>query len=124
MPVNADNLHRLEFLKKRFDVEEANLLSEVKRIAERLEGLQVEIIAKATEEGHLFGSVTPADIVENLATSGFVVVERGVRLLEPIRSVGTYPVIIRLHPDVDSYAVSVTASGRDAAGRRYWGRTS
>jgi large subunit ribosomal protein L9 len=65
------------------------------------------VTAKAGEEGKLFGSVTAADIAKELeARTGTVVDRRTVHLAEPIRSVGTHEVTIRLHPEVEA-AVTV-----------------
>ena len=101
MVASADNLFRLQRLKKKFDAEEAQLLAEIREIAAQLENVSVTLTEKATAEGHLFGSVTPAMICRQLAEQGMQVAERTIRLSEPIKAVGTYPVIVHLHPEVD-----------------------
>lgn len=105
MPVNAHNLHRLESLKKKFAEEEARLVKELREAATLLEGTSLTFAAKATEEGHLFGSISPGMIAAALAAKGYRVSDRGVRLPEPIKAVGTYPVTVHLHAEV---AVGVT----------------
>jgi large subunit ribosomal protein L9 len=52
------------------------------------------------EEGKLFGSVTSADIAEQLAAQGFTVERRLIDLHEPIKALGVYRVPVRLHADV------------------------
>jgi large subunit ribosomal protein L9 len=53
------------------------------------------------EEEKLFGSVTAADIVQQLHAQGFQEIEkRQVDLHEPIKALGVYKVPVRLHADV------------------------
>ena len=101
MRVTADTLFRLESLKVKFAIEENALVKEMRGVQGRMDGQVVEMNLKATEEGHLFGSVTPGMIVSALAELGYEgIKERRVRISEPIRSVGSYVVSVRLHSDV------------------------
>lgn len=52
------------------------------------------------EEGKLFGSVTAADIQQQLESQGFHIERRQIDLHEPIKALGVYRVPIRLHADV------------------------
>ena len=62
----------------------------------------VYISARAGEEGKLFGSVTAADIAEAVGRQAGVALERkDVQLDEPIRSVGTHEVRLKLFHDVE-----------------------
>ena len=72
----------------------------------------VTITARAAAEGRLFGSVTTADIAEAVeAQTGAVLDRRKIRLAEPLKSVGTHVVPIRLHDEVDAeLTVEVVAS--------------
>src|SRR5262245_47066508 len=71
-------------------------------LASRIIQTPVVVTAKVGEEGRLFGSVTAADIAEAVsAQAGVSVDRRDVHLDEPIRSVGTHEVRVRLHPEVD-----------------------
>ena len=57
--------------------------------------------ARVGEEGKLFGSVTAADITEQLHAQGFTSIEkRQIDLHEPIKALGVYRVPVRLHADV------------------------
>ncbi len=70
-------------------------------VATRLEAVSLTFSAKVGEEGKLFGSVTTADIVQQLEAQGFTEVEkRMIDLHEPIKALGVYKVAIRLHADV------------------------
>ncbi len=73
---------------------------EAARLAAALEGVAVDLRARAGEGGRLFGSVTAADVAEALAARGFAVSKRQVELDEPIKAVGTYTVPVRIAPGV------------------------
>ena len=78
---------------------------------------QVELVFKAKrgESGRLFGSITSADIAEQLAARiGEPVDKRKVMLDEPIKEVGTSKVDVRLHTDV-KITVTVTVQGEEAS---------
>ena len=64
----------------------------------------------AGEAGHLFGSVTSADIAAELAAQGFEVDRRKIQLGEPLKSLGDFKVAIRLHRDVTA-RVTVKVQG-------------
>lgn len=84
---------------------------EAARLAAALQGLTVELRARAGEGGRLFGSVTAADIAEALAARGFAVSKRQVELEEPIKAVGVYTVPVRVaHGVVARVEVNVLAA--------------
>jgi large subunit ribosomal protein L9 len=75
---------------------------EFETLAARLVQAPVVVMARAGEEGKLFGSVTAADIAEALSAQTAVPIDRrDVHLDEPIRSIGTHEVTVHLHPEVD-----------------------
>jgi large subunit ribosomal protein L9 len=77
----------------------------------RYEGQIVEIVAQAGEEGRLFGSVTAAMIAEKLAERGLEVDRRRIALEEPIKQLGEYPVVLKLHREIQAtITVKVTAA--------------
>jgi large subunit ribosomal protein L9 len=67
-----------------------------------ISGGPLVISARAGEEGKLFGSVTAADIVAVIADRiEFEVDRRDVRLDDPIRSIGTHEVKVKLFHEVE-----------------------
>ncbi len=75
---------------------------ESEALAARIVQTPVVVLARAGEEGKLFGSVTATDIAEALsAQAGVPIDRRDVHLEEPIRSIGTHQVTVHLHPEVD-----------------------
>jgi large subunit ribosomal protein L9 len=78
-------------------------LDHAKEVAGRLEGVgTVTVTAKAAGQGgKLFGSVTPADVVNAVkAQGGPNLDKRFVDTAGHIKSTGGHTVVVRLHPDV------------------------
>jgi large subunit ribosomal protein L9 len=83
--------------------------------ASKLEGVTVNVRARAGEEGRLFGSVTNLDIERLLAAKGIAVERRRILLEEPIKQLGTFPVTIQVGRNVRaSIQVVVEAEGETA----------
>jgi large subunit ribosomal protein L9 len=91
-----------ESLKRSHESRVEALKGEFEALATRIIQTPIVVTAKVGEEGRLFGSVTAADIAEAVSAQAGVEVDRkDVHLDEPIRSVGTHEVRVRLHPEVD-----------------------
>lgn len=70
---------------------------ELQSLADRIEGKTLTFQARAGEGGRLYGSITPADIAEQLgAAVGAEIDRRKVVLDEPIRTTGEHAVAIHL----------------------------
>jgi large subunit ribosomal protein L9 len=78
-------------------------------LAAQLEPLTLAFTRKSGEHGHLFGSVTSADIAHELELKGFEVDRRKIQLVEPIKAVGETAVAIKLHREVTAH-VKVTVA--------------
>ncbi len=104
-----------EAAKKEFEVKRAELekvaaakLAESQALGEKLAGTTVKLTQKAGVDGRLFGSVTNADIAEELNKTGYKVVKSQVRMPNgPLKVVGDSTVSVALHTDV---VVEVTVS--------------
>jgi large subunit ribosomal protein L9 len=103
------NLKNLEHLKRQRDREEQRAEEAARAAAARVEGLTLSVVARASEDGRLYGSVSAQDVVEFLERHQIPVEKRRVLLEEPIKALGEYRVPIRLHGDVTAaLTVSVT----------------
>ena len=99
-----------EFEVKRADLEKAAAakLVEQQAVGEKLAGTTIKLTQKAGVDGRLFGSVTNADIAEELVKNGYKVVKAQVRMPNgPIKLVGDNTVGVALHTDV---VVDITVS--------------
>ncbi|MBC7345509.1 MAG: 50S ribosomal protein L9, partial [Clostridia bacterium] len=101
LPATPANIKRLERERERIRLLEEREIEEAQQQKEKLEGVQVSIPARAGEQGRLFGSVTAQDIALELERqSGIKVDKKKIELPETIKSLGTYQVVVRLHPSV------------------------
>ena len=94
------NLKRIQQERDRLDAAENERRGAAQVIAEKLEQVQLTFSARVGEEGKLFGSVTSADIAQQLEAQGFHIEKRQIDLHEPIKALGVYRIPIRLHADV------------------------
>lgn len=70
-------------------------------VARKLVPMVIRVSARAGGEGKLFGSITTADVVAAVQDQAGVELDRRkVELVEPIRTVGTHEIPVRLHSDV------------------------
>ena len=84
------------------DIKDARDREAAETVARTLVPAVIRIPAKAGPEGKLFGSVTAADVVEAVASQTRVELDRRrVHLDEPIKTLGTHGVPVKLHSDVE-----------------------
>ena len=105
-----------EFEVKRADLEKAAAvkLVEMQAQGEKLGGMTVKLTQKAGVDGRLFGSVTNADIAQEVTKQGFVVSKSQIRLPNgPIKTVGDHAINVALHTDV-VVDITVTVYGETA----------
>jgi len=82
----------------------------------KLEPVVISFTRKSGEQGHLFGSVTSADIAAGLEAQGFEVDRRKILLHEPLKAVGDFTVGIKLHREVTAHVkVKVIAEATEEA---------
>ena len=76
-------------------------LKEAQKVGEKLKDQKVQIKAKVGEAGRLFGSVTPQEIADQLRRQFAVEIDkRKIEIKEPIKSLGTHKVTVKIHPKV------------------------
>lgn len=70
--------------------------------AKELNGKRLTIAARVADQGKLYGSVAPADIVDAAAAAGLEIEKAEVDMPEgPIRVTGEYPIRLMLHAEVE-----------------------
>lgn len=100
VPATAENFKQLEIEKQRLQKLARKEQAELEGLRDRVAASSCSIVAAASPEGHLYGSVGAGEIVEALAKEGFDIDERGVGLDEPIKEVGVYVVDLQLGHDL------------------------
>lgn len=94
-------LGQAESMRKKRDVADAKEREAAEVVARTLVPAVIKIKAKSGNEGKLFGSVTPADIVAAvLEQTGVELDRRKLAHHEPIKTVGTHEIPVQLHSDV------------------------
>lgn len=94
------NRKRIAQEKSRLEAAENSRRDAASELAKKIEELSVTFSARVGEEGKLFGSVTAADIAQQLEAQGVHIERRLIDLHEPIKALGVYRVPVRLHADV------------------------
>jgi large subunit ribosomal protein L9 len=94
------NLKRIQQERDRLEAAENERRGAAQGLAEKLEQVQLTFSARVGDEGKLFGSVTSADVAQQLEAQGFPIEKRQIDLHEPIKALGVYRIPIRLHADV------------------------
>jgi large subunit ribosomal protein L9 len=94
------NVRRIEREKSKLEERAAGQLADARKQASSIEGVSVTFHARAAEEGKLFGSITTADIADELAKQGVKIDRKQIQLDEPIKSLGVFSVPVRLHSEV------------------------
>jgi len=90
--------------------------AQAEQLVAKLEPLVLSFTRKSGENGQLFGSVTSADIAGDLEAKGFEVDRRKIQLTEPIKSLGSFDVAIKLNREVTAHVkVQVAADASDVA---------
>jgi large subunit ribosomal protein L9 len=93
---------------------------QLRSLAEKIEGQQLTFEARAGEGGRLFGSITAAEVAEQLSGKvGEQIDRRRVQLEDPIRTVGEHKVTVhlvgRLRPSITVTVNAEAGSETEAA---------
>ena len=99
-PANKANLAAFEIIRAELETKEAAALSEAQTKEAAMTDIVCTISANAGEEGKLYGSVSPADIVESLHSQGFEVEKRDINISEAIRHTGEYEITVSIYAEV------------------------
>ena len=102
--VTADNINRFEGMRRRLIALEQETKEKFEVLAKEIEKASCAVVTNASEEGHLYGSVTARDIAAQFSAEEIEVEPKSIILPEPIKELGIYMVNIRLHPEVECEA--------------------
>ena len=118
-----DNVALLESKRSEIEAKEAAVLAEAVKRSELFKDKTIVIEMRCSEEGRLYGSVGPADIVAEFEKQGVALEKKEVIMSGPIRDLGQHEVKLQLHIDcvipfeitVKSDVVEVPAEDSEAA---------
>lgn len=99
-PASAVALRQIEARKEKIEAKRKADLEAAQALAAKIAGMTVEISMQASDDGHLFGSVTERLICEAYAAKGINIEYQRVRMDQHIRTTGEYDINIKLHQNV------------------------
>lgn len=101
LEANAKNLNDLKLAKKREEKEAAEELAAAKELAIKVEEKPVTVSMKTGEGGKTFGTVSTKEVAEEAKKQlGLDIDKKKMKLDEPIKSLGTYEIAVKLHKEV------------------------
>lgn len=93
-------LNDLKLKKQNNDKVAAENLAAAKQLSEDLKGKSVTLKIKCGEGGKTFGSVTGKEVAEEVKKQLGIDVDKKKIVMEAIKSVGSYDVTYKVHPEV------------------------
>lgn len=69
-------------------------LKQIEEVVSQIDGLEIEIPVKVDETGKLYGSINDQKISQFFKDRGFDVKKNQIKILQPIKEVGEYPITI------------------------------
>ena len=102
IPATAGVEAQAKAMRRSRDLRDAKDREAAEVVARTLVPAVIRIQARSGAGGRLFGSVTVADVADAVATqTGVTLDRRKMHLDEPIKSLGTHEVPVKLHSDVE-----------------------
>lgn len=97
---NPKNIKQFEHIKRSMAAKVEKAREEKQSVADKLSSITLSFIAKAGDEGKLFGSITSMDIQKELNNHGVDIDKKKIIINEPIKRTGEYNIQIKLHSDI------------------------
>lgn len=97
---SSKNMNDLKLQKANEEKIKKEQLEQAKEQAKRIEAASVTVSIKSGEGGKIFGSVSTKEIAAAAEKAGLVIDKKKMLLDEPIKSLGTHIVQVKLHKDV------------------------
>ena len=95
------NINDLKLKKANEEKIQLELLEEAKGLAKKIEEKPIVLEIKAGEGGKTFGSISTKEIATAVTSQfGFEIDKKKMSLTEPIKSIGTHLVTVKVHKDV------------------------
>jgi len=103
VPATKDNLAQFEARRAELELAAKGRLGEAEARAAGLNEVVVQIVANASDEGNLYGSIGPRELATAISEMGHEVNKAEVIMGEgPLKTVGEFEVVLSLHADVES----------------------
>ena len=101
VPATAENVKQFEMRRAELEKAAGEKLNSANSRAEAINGKEITLVAKAGDEGKLFGSVGTRDIAAAITELGAKVEKSEIKLPEgALRAIGEYDIDVQLHSDI------------------------
>ena len=100
LPASPKRVAEFEHKKRVIEHRRRILKQESEKRAQEIAKIQVTLLAKVGEQGKLFGSIGARDIAKALADEGEVIDHRDIKLENPLKTIGSPTIDLRLEADV------------------------
>ncbi len=97
---DAKNLKAVEAQKKQTEAQRSKDRQKADEAAAKLASLELTIAREVGSNDRLFGSVTKVEISAALREKGIQIDKHLIELTAPIKTIGTYEVGVKLHPEI------------------------
>jgi len=113
------NLAYFESQKAKLEADNSARKSEAEKIAKKLDGVKVVVLRSAGETGHLYGSVSARDIADAVNAAGFKISRDMVAMHQPIKTLGIFEEVVRIHPEVE-VTVKLNVARNEIEAKTQW----
>jgi large subunit ribosomal protein L9 len=77
-------------------------IEEAQKLADNLKGKELKIVAKAGENGKLFGAITNKDIAKEIKNKFNLDIDKKKVVIDTIKLLGAYEVELKLYPEIST----------------------
>jgi large subunit ribosomal protein L9 len=102
-PATEGNRKVIEFERQSLLRKEAKQKEDAEKLLQMLEKVEITIRRKVGEQNMLYGSVTNADVADELEKKGFQIEKRKIHMEDHIKEIGEYSIPVRLFKDVTAH---------------------
>jgi large subunit ribosomal protein L9 len=103
MPWTRGSEQQIGMIKRARAAREIRSLDDARDAAKSLSGLKIRLQTRAGQGGRLFGSVSTSDIAAAVRRAGGPELDRRkIEVTNPIKTIGSHQVAVRLHPEVSA----------------------
>lgn len=93
-PATLKDIEEAERLLEQVEAKAEKDLKQNEELAAKLDGYEIKVPVKVGEEGQLFAQVSVKQIAAALLAEGFTIFEKQIKIAEPIKELGEFPVIL------------------------------
>lgn len=96
------NLAAFEARRAELEQKAGDALTAAEGRARQIASLAIQLTAKTSDEGQLFGSINSKMIADAITAAGVLVHKQEVRLSKALRELGKHEITLHLHPEVNT----------------------